>query len=59
TLAMENEIMTAILEDEQEPQQAATAWLQANPSILEGWLDGVTTLSGDDGLAAVNASLGL
>ena len=59
TLAMENEIMNAILQDKKEPQQAATAWLQANPAILEGWLDGVTTLSGDDGLAAVNASLGL
>ena len=59
TLAMENEIMTAILEDEEEPQQAATAWLQSNPAILEGWLEGVTTMSGDDGLAAVHAALGL
>ena len=51
--------MTAILEDEEEPQQAATAWLQSNPAILEGWLEGVTTMSGDDGLAAVHATLGL
>ncbi len=59
TLAMENEIMTAILEGGEEPQQAATAWLQANPDILESWLDGVVTMDGGDGLAAVRASLGL
>jgi glycine betaine/proline transport system substrate-binding protein len=59
TLAMENEIMTAILEDEEEPQAAATAWLRENPAILQDWLGGVTTMSGDDGMAAVNASLGL
>ena len=59
TLAMENEIMTAILEDEEEPQAAAAAWLKENSAILQDWLAGVTTMSGDDGLAAVNASLGL
>ena len=59
TLAMENEIMSAILEGGEEPLAAATAWLKSNPGILGGWLAGVTTLGGDDGLAAVQASLGL
>ncbi|MXW93357.1 MAG: choline ABC transporter substrate-binding protein [Rhodospirillaceae bacterium] len=61
TLAMENEIMTAILDEKnpQEPQKAATAWLKKNPGILKGWLKGVTTLSGGDGMAAVNKALGL
>ena len=59
TLAMENEIMSAILEGGEEPLAAATAWLKSNPEILGGWLAGVTTLGGDDGLAAVQASLGL
>ena len=61
TLAMENEIMTAILDEDrkEEPDKAATAWLKANPGMLDGWLDGVTTIDGGDGMAAVKAHLGL
>ena len=59
TLAMENEVMAAILDDGEEPADAATAWLVANPETLEGWLDGVTTADGADGLAAVRGHLGL
>ena len=59
TLAMENEIMGAILNDGTDPAEAATAWLQANPGILETWLDGVTTIDGGDAMAAVKADLGL
>jgi len=59
TLAMENEIMGAILNDGTDPDAAATAWLQANPSTLDGWLAGVTTKDGDAGLAAVKTALGL
>ncbi|MDH5354561.1 MAG: choline ABC transporter substrate-binding protein [Gammaproteobacteria bacterium] len=57
TLAMENEIMGAILDDGQEPDEAAKAWLKANRGIVDGWLNGVTTFSGGNGVAAVNASL--
>ncbi len=59
TLAMENEIMTAILDEQEEPEKAATAWLKANPDVLTGWLEGVTTMDGGDGMAAVKAHLGL
>ena len=59
TLAMENEIMTAILDAGEEPAGAATAWLKANPGVLDGWLDGVSARDGGDGLAAVRAHLGL
>ena len=59
TLAMENEIMGAILEDGTDPEEAATAWLQANPGVLDGWLDGVTTADGGDAMAAVEGELGL
>jgi glycine betaine/proline transport system substrate-binding protein len=59
SLQMENEIMGAILDDGEDPQEAATAWLKANPDAVEGWLDGVTTLDGGDGREAVNAALGL
>ncbi len=57
TLAMENEIMGAILDDGQDPDVAATSWLKANMAILDGWLKGVTTFDGGNGLAAVKGSL--
>lgn len=57
SLAMENEIMGAILNDGEEPADAATAWLSANPDAFMGWLDGVTTEDGGDAVAAVKASL--
>lgn len=59
TLAMENEIMGAILDDGEEPNDAATAWLKSNPGVLDNWLSGVTTFDGGDGLGAVKAHLGL
>ena len=51
--------MGAILNDGQDSQDAATAWLKANPGVLDGWLDGVTTKDGGDAMAAVKAALGL
>ena len=59
TLAMENEIMSAILDGGAEPQKAAAAWLKKNPAILDGWLAGVTTMSGGDAMSAVRKGLGL
>ena len=59
SLAMENEIMGAILNDGEDPADAATAWLTANPDAFMGWLDGVTTKDGGDAVAAVKASLGM
>jgi glycine betaine/proline transport system substrate-binding protein len=59
SLAMENEIMGAILNDGADPSEAAKAWLAANPDAWASWLDGVTTLDGGDANAAVNAALGL
>lgn len=59
SLEMENEIMGAILNDGADPEAAATEWLKANPEALDTWLAGVTTLSGEEGLAAVKSSLGL
>jgi glycine betaine/proline transport system substrate-binding protein len=57
TLAMENEIMGAILDGGQDPDEAATAWLSANTEVLDGWLDGVTTMDGGDAKAAVMSAL--
>ncbi|MFN3823656.1 MAG: choline ABC transporter substrate-binding protein [Pseudorhodobacter sp.] len=57
TLAMENEIMGAILNDGADPAAAAKGWLAANPDVLDGWLAGVTTKEGGDARPAVEAAL--
>ncbi|MGB3406716.1 MAG: choline ABC transporter substrate-binding protein [Jannaschia sp.] len=57
SLAMENEIMGAILNDGTDPNEAAQAWLAANVGVLDGWLDGVTTVDGGDAKAAVTSVL--
>lgn len=57
TLAMENEIMGAILNDGEDPMDAAKAWLAANPDVIGPWLDGVTTKDGGDAAAAVDAAI--
>ncbi len=55
---MENSLMGSILGGE-DSKAAATAWLKANPTSIDGWLQGVTTLDGKPGDAAVKAKLGL
>ena len=57
TLAMENEIMGAILDDGKDGEEAAAAWLKANPDVVNGWLDGVTTRDGGDAMAAIKAAM--
>jgi glycine betaine/proline transport system substrate-binding protein len=59
SLKMENELMGAVLNDKKKPRAAATAWLKANQSVLETWLDGVTTFDGKKpALDVVKAALG-
>ena len=57
TLAMENEIMGAILNEGADPDDAAKAWLAANPGVVTGWLDGVTAMDGGDAEVAVMSAL--
>lgn len=59
TLPMENEIMGAIINDEQEPEMAAQNWIRKNPGVLEAWLMKVNTLDGAPGLDAVKKALKL
>ncbi|SDR25387.1 choline ABC transporter substrate-binding protein [Pseudovibrio sp. Tun.PSC04-5.I4] len=59
SLSMENEIMNSILNDGEEPADAATAWIKKNPESLDKWLAGVTTFDGKDGLATAKAAFGL
>lgn len=57
TLEMENQLMSAIMDDGVEPRAAARAYLQENPEVLDAWLEGVTTREGDEALPAVKAAL--
>jgi glycine betaine/proline transport system substrate-binding protein len=56
TVDMESAIMNSL--EKKEPAVAiARKWLAAHPETLNGWLDGVTTIDGRDGKAAILASL--
>ena len=57
-LAMESAIMEAI-DGGAEGEKASADWLKANPGVLDKWLAGVTTVDGQDGLAAVKSELGV
>ncbi|CCK77729.1 MAG: choline ABC transporter substrate-binding protein [Oleispira antarctica] len=57
TLAMENEVMAAILDAGKKPHVAAKEWIKKNPTILDAWLKDVTTLDGKPALAAASATL--
>lgn len=59
TLAMENEIMAGILDDGQEPKEAAAAWLKKHPEVPAAWVTGVTTMDGGDAVAALNKAMGM
>ena len=58
TLPMESTIMEAI-GGGADGEKASADWLKANPGVLDGWLAGVTTFDGQDGLAAVKSNLGV
>src|SRR5262245_20213569 len=57
-LAQESAIMEAI-DGGADGETAAADWLKANPGGLDAWLAGVTTVDGQDGLAAVKGNLGV
>jgi glycine betaine/proline transport system substrate-binding protein len=57
TLAMENQLMDAVLNQNQKPRAAAKAWLKANPAVLEAWLVGVSSRDGQDGVKVAGAKL--
>ncbi|WP_137819370.1 choline ABC transporter substrate-binding protein [Pseudomonas sp. 2FG] len=58
-LPMENQLMDAVLNQSQNPRQAAKAWLQTNPQVLDAWLRGVSSRDGQPALAVVKAKLEL
>ena len=56
--AMENRLMSDILDQGMQPDAAVRAWMKKNPAVLEKWLDGVTTLDGKPGMAAAKSAFG-
>lgn len=56
---LENQIITNVLQNKVDVNAAALHALQGNPALLGSWLKGVTTVSGADGLQAVQATLGI
>ena len=52
SLQGENDIMDAMLNDHQQPEAAAAAWLAANPNAVIPWFEGVTTVDGKPALSA-------
>ncbi len=60
SLEMENEIMGAILDENQDPAAAATEWLSANPEVLDVWLADVATFEGaPESVDVVRSALGI
>jgi len=57
SLAMENQLMDAVLNQNQKPREAAKAWLKANPQVLESWLVGVSSRDGRDGVKVASDRL--
>lgn len=57
TQDMENAIMNEVLTKNVRNDDAVRAWVKANPDTLDGWLKGVKTLDGKDGIEAVRAKL--
>ncbi|MEQ9259186.1 MAG: choline ABC transporter substrate-binding protein [Roseovarius sp.] len=57
SVEMENVLMAAILDEGQDPEDAARDWLAGNMGVLDTWLEGVSTRDGGDAKAAVEAAL--
>ncbi len=45
------------MDDGEDPRDAARDYLKANDSVLDEWLDGVTTRDGEPGAEAVRAAI--
>jgi glycine betaine/proline transport system substrate-binding protein len=58
TVDMESVVMEEILAGK-DAEASASNWLKSNPAVLDGWLNGVSTVDDNDGLAAVKKHLGL
>ena len=53
SLRGESEVMGLILEQHQQPDAAAAAWIAANRTTVAGWLEGVTTFGGSPAVTVI------
>ena len=58
-VALENAVITRVLENQENVNDAARAELAKRPELLDGWLNGVTTRTGEPAKAAVVKAIGL
>src|SRR5437763_225854 len=59
TTQQESRVMADILLRHQPAAVAAEAWLKANPAVVAGWLNGVTTFEGRPALTAMRVPVGI
>lgn len=59
SLEMENQLMDAVLNQHVSRRKAALNWLKAHPQMLEDWLTGVSSRTGEPALGQVKRKLGL
>lgn len=58
-VALENAVITRVLDDKQDVNDAARVELAKRPELLNGWLNGVTTRTGEPAEPAVKKALGI
>ncbi|MEI7189830.1 glycine betaine ABC transporter substrate-binding protein [Dickeya dianthicola] len=58
-VALENAVIARVLEQQQTAQDAARDELKKRPELLDSWLEGVTTRTGEPAKPAVINALGL
>lgn len=58
-VALENAVITRVLDKQENVNDAARAELTKRPELLKGWLEGVTTRTGEPAQPAVAKALGL
>lgn len=59
SVALENEMLKQTVGERVDAGQAAATLIKRHPELLDGWLKGVTTAQGGEGLPAVRQALGL
>lgn len=58
-VALENAVITRVLDKQENVNDAARAELAKRPELLKGWLEGVTTRTGEPAQPVVEKALGL
>lgn len=56
TPQIESEVMQGILTKHESPEAVARKWLDDNPRVLAGWLEGVSTINGQPWRIAIGAT---